>query len=108
MTSDDTTERAGSDPAPLPDEARGEAPGGGATVLVADAAEEAGVAAMFAGAAEAMGGLDGLVLNVGIGGGWLLKGTSVEEWDRVLAVNLRSQFLGCKHALEAMPAGGAI
>src|SRR5207302_11145955 len=46
--------------------------------------------------------------NVGVGGGWLLKGTSVEDWDRVLAVNLRSQFLGCKHALEAMADGGAI
>jgi NAD(P)-dependent dehydrogenase (short-subunit alcohol dehydrogenase family) len=45
------------------------------------------------------------VLNVGIGGGWLLKGTSAEDWDRVMAVNLRSQFLGCKHALEAMTDG---
>jgi NAD(P)-dependent dehydrogenase (short-subunit alcohol dehydrogenase family) len=84
------------------------AEGGDATVIVADAAEAESVAAMFADAADALGGLDGLVLNVGIGGGWLLKGTSVEDWDRVMAVNLRSQFLGCKHALEAMPDGGAI
>src|SRR2546430_794054 len=86
--------------------ARAEA--GEVTTVVADAAEEAGVEAMFAAAADAMGGVDGLVLNVGIGDGWLLKGTSVEEWDRVLAVNLRSQFLGCKRALEAMGDGGAI
>jgi NAD(P)-dependent dehydrogenase (short-subunit alcohol dehydrogenase family) len=84
------------------------AEGGEATVVVADAAEEVGVRAMFAASADALGGLDGLVLNVGIGGGWLLKGTSAEDWDRVMAVNLRSQFLGCKQALEAMTDGGSI
>jgi NAD(P)-dependent dehydrogenase (short-subunit alcohol dehydrogenase family) len=82
--------------------------GADATVVVADAAEEDGVSAMFAAATDALGGLDGLVLNVGIGGGWLIKGTSAEDWDRVMAVNLRSQFLGCKHALEAMADGGSI
>jgi NAD(P)-dependent dehydrogenase (short-subunit alcohol dehydrogenase family) len=81
------------------------AEGGEAAVVVADAADEDGVRAMFAAAGDALGGLDGLVLNVGIGGGWLLKGTSAEDWDRVMAVNLRSQFLGCKHALEAMTDG---
>src|SRR5712692_5997026 len=72
----------------------------GAAVVVADidadAADEDGVGAMFAAAGDALSGLDGLVLNVGIGGGWMLKGTSAEDWDRVMAVNLRSQFLGCK------------
>jgi NAD(P)-dependent dehydrogenase (short-subunit alcohol dehydrogenase family) len=82
------------------------AEGGDVGVVVADAAEEAGVEAMFAAARDELGGLDGLVLNVGIGGGWLLKGTSVEDWDRVMAVNLRSQFLGAKHGLEAMGEGG--
>ena len=79
-----------------------------ASVVVADAADEDGVRAMFAAARDALGGLDGLVLNVGIGGGWMLKGTSAEDWDRVMAVNLRSQFLGCKHALEAMTDGGSV
>ncbi len=84
------------------------AEGAETTVVVGDGAEEAGVEAMFAGATAAFGGIDGLVLNVGIGAGLLLRGTSVEDWDRVLAVNLRSQFLGCKHALQAMTGGGAI
>ena len=79
-----------------------------ASVVVADAADEDGVQAMFAAADDVLGGLDGLVLNVGIGGGWMLKGTSTEDWDRVMAVNLRSQFLGCKHALEAMTDGGSV
>jgi NAD(P)-dependent dehydrogenase (short-subunit alcohol dehydrogenase family) len=78
---------------------------GEATVVVGDASTEEGVSAMLAGAGE----IDGLVLNVGIGAGFLLRGTSVEEWDRVMAVNLRSAFLGCKLGLEAMAErGGAI
>ena len=84
------------------------AEGGQVAVIVADAAEEEGVAAMFAGARDALGGLDGLVVNVGIGAGLLLRGTSVEDWDRVMAVNLRSQFLACRHALEAMGTGGSV
>jgi NAD(P)-dependent dehydrogenase (short-subunit alcohol dehydrogenase family) len=84
------------------------AEGRDASVVVADAADEDGVRAMFAASRDALGGLDGLVLNVGIGGGWMLKGTSAEDWDRVMAVNLRSQFLGCKHALEAMTDGGSV
>lgn len=31
-----------------------------------------------------------------------------EDWDKVLAVNLRSVFLFCKYAVPHMPAGGAI
>jgi NAD(P)-dependent dehydrogenase (short-subunit alcohol dehydrogenase family) len=33
---------------------------------------------------------------------------TVEQWDRVLAVNLRAVFLFCKHALPHMPPGSAI
>src|SRR5919108_3757628 len=85
------------------------AEGATATVVVADAADEDGVRSMPEAAGDGLGGLDGLVLNVGIGGGWMLAGTSVEDWDRVMAVNVRSQFLGCKHGLEAMgDDGGAI
>jgi NAD(P)-dependent dehydrogenase (short-subunit alcohol dehydrogenase family) len=85
------------------------AEGATAATVVADAAQEDGVREMFAAAQDALGGLNGVVLNVGIGAGWMLKGTSVEDWDRVMAVNVRSQFLGCKHGLEAMAeSGGAI
>ena len=47
-------------------------------------------------------------MNVGVGAGRGLRGTSVAEWDRVLAVNLRSHFLGCRRALTDLAPGGAI
>src|SRR3954466_3795918 len=46
-----------------------------ATVALGDASTEEGVAAMIAEA----GAIDGLVLNVGVGAGFLLRGTSVED-----------------------------
>jgi NAD(P)-dependent dehydrogenase (short-subunit alcohol dehydrogenase family) len=76
--------------------------------IEADAADEDAVARMFAEAGEGLGRLDGVVLNVGIGAGFGVRGTSVEDWDHVLAVNLRSHFLGCKHGLGALGDGGAI
>jgi NAD(P)-dependent dehydrogenase (short-subunit alcohol dehydrogenase family) len=84
------------------------AEGASAEVIVADAADEDAAAATFVQASEALGGLDGVVLNVGIAAGFLLSGTSAEDWDRVMAVNLRSQFLGCKHALATMADGGSV
>jgi NAD(P)-dependent dehydrogenase (short-subunit alcohol dehydrogenase family) len=82
--------------------------GAEATTIVADAADEEASAAMFERARDALGGLDAVVLNVGIGAGFMLSGTSAEDWDRVMAVNLRSHFLGCKHALATMSKGGAV
>jgi NAD(P)-dependent dehydrogenase (short-subunit alcohol dehydrogenase family) len=84
------------------------AEGATAEVIVADAAEEDSSAAMFEQAARALGGLDGVVMNVGIGAGFAIRGTSAEEWDKVMAVNLRAHFLGCKNALARMEEGGAI
>jgi NAD(P)-dependent dehydrogenase (short-subunit alcohol dehydrogenase family) len=63
---------------------------------------------MFEQARDGLGGLDGLVMNVGVGAGMGLAGTSVEDWDRVMAVNLRSHFLGCKHALAGFEEGGSV
>jgi NAD(P)-dependent dehydrogenase (short-subunit alcohol dehydrogenase family) len=63
---------------------------------------------MVAAARDALGGLDGVVLNVGIGLGMGLGGTSVEDWDRVMAVNLRAHFLVSKAALGVMDSEGAL
>jgi NAD(P)-dependent dehydrogenase (short-subunit alcohol dehydrogenase family) len=82
--------------------------GGECALMLADPAEETGIEAIFARAEGAFGGVDGLVMNVGIGAGQGFAGTTVEDWDRVMAVNLRSLFLACKQALASFAGGGAI
>lgn len=84
------------------------AEGGPAVTTVGDAAEEQQLQRMFGEAATALGGLDGLVMNVGIAAGMGFQGTSVEDWDHVMAVNLRSHFLGCKGALQSFHEGGSV
>ena len=84
------------------------AEGGRVSVVEANAADEHASEAMFAQAVDALDGLDGVVLNVGISRGFLLRDTTAKDWDTVMAVNLRSHFLGCKHGLASMADGGAI
>jgi len=76
--------------------------------IVADAAQESGIDAMFDQGSAALGGLDGLVMNVGVGAGVRFSGTSVADWDHVMAVNLRSRFLGCKRALASFEPGASV
>lgn len=85
-----------------------EAEGSAAHVLTVDVADPAGCAAVVADAAEVMGGLDGLVCNVGVGAGMGLAGTTAAQWDDVFAVNARSHFLLAAAALPRMPEGGSI
>src|SRR5581483_8359843 len=80
------------------------ADGGSASALQGDVAE-AEICARFV--ADA-GTIDGLVCNVGIGLGRLLAETSPEQWDRVMAVNLRAHFLLARAALPVLPRGGSI
>jgi NAD(P)-dependent dehydrogenase (short-subunit alcohol dehydrogenase family) len=87
-------------------EARAE--GSVAVAIVADVRAAAEVRAMVADACAALGGLDGLVVNVGVPGGTGLASAESEEWDRVFEVNVRAHVLACRYALEVLPAGGAI
>jgi NAD(P)-dependent dehydrogenase (short-subunit alcohol dehydrogenase family) len=79
-----------------------------AVTSIGDAAEEADLERFFEEARTGLGGLDGLVMNVGIAAGMGFQGTTPADWDRVLAVNLRSHFLGCKRALGSFEAGGSV
>lgn len=79
-----------------------------AVSIAADASDEQDVARMVDEARSGLGGLDGIVLNVGVAGGLGLQGTTVEDWDRVMAVNARGHFLGLKHGLPALTEGGSI
>jgi NAD(P)-dependent dehydrogenase (short-subunit alcohol dehydrogenase family) len=79
-----------------------------AEAFTVDGSDDVGVAGLIAGVLARFGGLDGLVMSVGIASGDHLAGTPAAEWDRVMAINVRSHFLGCKHALPVMAAGGSI
>lgn len=56
-------------------------------------------------ATEHFGGLDVLVNNAGTDVTTDLESLSIEDWDRVLATNLRGPFLLSKAALQALRAG---
>jgi len=81
--------------------------GGNATVFVADVASEDECRALLE-AAAAPHPIDGLVLNVGIGRGGGLAGTSAQDWDVTFAVNLRAHFLLSRDALPHLSDGAAI
>src|ERR1700677_376625 len=91
-----------------PTVARPENEGAKAVAITADVADEEQCIAMVEQAESSLGGLDGLVLNVGISLGAGLEGTSAEAWDQAMAVNLRAHFLTCKAALPWMGEGAAI
>jgi len=80
-----------------------------ATVVVADVTDEAACARVVADAEASLGGgLDGVVVNVGIGYGRGLEGTDVGAWDLTFAINLRAHFLVARAALPRLQAGGSI
>lgn len=84
------------------------AEGADAHAFVVDVADADACRALVDDAATALGGLDGLVCNVGIGAGLGMTGTTAEQWDEVFAVNVRSHFLLAGAALEVMGDGAAI
>jgi len=84
------------------------AAGGHAHAFAVDATDEAAMTGLFAAAEAALGGLDGVLVNVGMGGPAWLSGTSAESWDRTFALNARAHFLGCKLALQHLDDDGAV
>ena len=74
----------------------------------ADVSDEASVKELMHGVAQDFGGLDIIVNNAGICTLNLALDLSVEEWDRVLAVNLRGPWLCVKHGAPLMQTGGAV
>lgn len=82
------------------------AAGGMASFRRHDVTDEDGWRAVVAGVLAEWGRLDILVNNAGIGSGQLVTEMTLEAWNRQLAINLTGPFLGTKHAIPAMVAGG--
>ena len=84
--------------------------GGGAIGHAVDVSDEQQVIAMVAACVDAFGGVDKLVANAGIVHFAPLLDMTVEDFDRVLRVNLRGAWLCTKHAAPRMieRGGGAI
>jgi NAD(P)-dependent dehydrogenase (short-subunit alcohol dehydrogenase family) len=87
--------------------------GGEAEFFACDVSRAADNEALVAHVVSRQGRLDFAHNNAGIGVHRLLHETSDEDFDRVIAVNLRGTFLGLKHQIAQMlanpaPAGGAI
>jgi NAD(P)-dependent dehydrogenase (short-subunit alcohol dehydrogenase family) len=91
------------------DRARGErvadairAAGGDAQLFLGDVSKGAEVAALVKAIVERFGRIDILVNNVAISDNKHIFDITEEEWDRVLAVTLKSQFLMAKHVGKQM------
>ena len=86
-----------------------EAAGGEAVAVAADVSNEADAKRMVDAAIEAYGRVDVLYNNAGImpQADHSVIDTSVEDWDRVMAVNVRGVFLGCKYAIPRMVEQGS-
>jgi NAD(P)-dependent dehydrogenase (short-subunit alcohol dehydrogenase family) len=79
---------------------------GSALAVQADVASEADVRRLFDTVVQQFGGVDLLVNNVAITDRKPVLELEVEEWDRVMAVCLRSVFLMSKYAAKQMIAQG--
>ena len=86
----------------------------GAVAVHVDVADEAGVVRMMDAAVESFGGLDVLHNNATDSSTNALDidiaSLDMEVFDRLVAVNLRGQLMGCKHAIPLMleRGGGSI
>jgi NAD(P)-dependent dehydrogenase (short-subunit alcohol dehydrogenase family) len=84
--------------------------GGLATFVRCDVADAGDVSRVVATAVAEFGGLDVLVNNAGVSNEHLLLETSEEEWDRLMAVNLKGHFLATVAAVPhiARRGGGVV
>ncbi len=70
--------------------------------IQADVSDPEQVARLVEGAVAALGGIDILVNNAGIAGTNNVEDISIEDWDRMIAIHLRSVFLVTRLVLPMM------
>jgi len=74
--------------------------------LKCDVSSEADIVKMVADTVAKFGGLDVLVNNAGIAMGGLPEDTKLEDWDKILNVNLTGTFLCAREAAKVMMKSG--
>lgn len=79
-----------------------ESVGGTAVAIQGDVAQEDDSANLVEEALRALGGIDILVNNAGIASSGSVESLSVSDWDRMIAVHLRSVFLVTRKVLPVM------
>lgn len=82
--------------------------GGGARFEEQDTAKEADWRRIIDDIMAREGGLNGLVNNAGIAGPFpsSFEGESLDQWRRILSINVEGVFLGCKYGVPALRASG--
>jgi NAD(P)-dependent dehydrogenase (short-subunit alcohol dehydrogenase family) len=81
--------------------------GGEAASIKTDVIQEDDIKEMISATVTRWGRLDVLYNNAGIGVGNPVTQVSLEEWDRIIDINLRGVFLGTKYAImEMLKTGG--
>ena len=83
-----------------------EALGGHCLSLTVDVSQETQVKAAIAEVIERFGRLDILFNNAGISVLKPITETTEADWDKVIGVNLKGVFFGCKHAIPPMVTQG--
>jgi 3-oxoacyl-[acyl-carrier protein] reductase len=76
--------------------------GGRCEAVTADVTDDLAVRDLIEGTAARFGRLDILFNNAGAGRFVPFEGLEPAEWDRVLDLDLRSVYLGCRHAVPIM------
>ena len=73
-----------------------------------DTAQEADWTRVVGGILAREGRLNGLVNNAGIAGPFpaTFETETVEQWQKILSINVQGVFLGCKHSVQAMRRSG--
>ncbi|HEX5657242.1 MAG TPA: SDR family oxidoreductase [Polyangiales bacterium] len=77
-----------------------EADGGAAMSFPGDVSDEAAIAKLFDAARERFGRIDVVVANSGIQKDAPIRELTLEDWKRVIDVNLTGQFLVCREAVR--------
>ncbi len=80
--------------------------GAKAQFIHVDVTSPAGIEHLIKSTVGEYGKIDILLNNVGINPVGNAVDATLEDWDKVMRVNLRSTFLGCKFAIPAMIKGG--